>query len=108
MKLIRSVIHPDKLDEVKAALGEIDVLWLTMTHVCDHTPLKKHTVVWRGYRHEVGASRVEIDVAVDDDDVDKVVDVIIRSARTGQLDDGYISVIPVDHRYEIRTGRRSV
>jgi nitrogen regulatory protein P-II 1 len=108
MKLIRSVIDPAKIDEVKAALREIDVAWLTMTQVSDHTPLKKHTITWRGHQHEVGAWRVEVDVAVDDDDVDKVVDVIIRSARTGQLDDGYISVIPVDHRYEIRTGRRSV
>jgi len=51
---------------------------------------------------------MEIDVAVDDDDVDQVVDVIIKTARTGARDDGYVSVIPVEGRYEIRTGRRAV
>jgi nitrogen regulatory protein P-II 1 len=108
MKLIRSVIHPDKVDEVKAALNKAAVSWLTVTQVCDHNPQKTHTMVWRGRRFEVGATRLEIDVAVHDDDVDHVVDVIIKTARTGELDDGYVSVMPVEHRYEIRTGRRAV
>jgi nitrogen regulatory protein PII len=108
MKLIRSVVHPDKVDAVKAALGKLDVLWLTVTQVCDHNPQKTHTMVWRGRRFEIGATRMEIDAAVHDDDVDQVVDVIIKSARTGETDDGYVSVIPEEHRYEIRTGRRAV
>ena len=108
MKLIRSVIHPDKVEAVKAALTEAQVSWLTVTQVCDHHPHKTHTMTWRGRRFEIGAVRMEIDVAVHDDDVDRVVDVIIRTARTGEVDDGYVSVIPVEHRYEIRTGRRAV
>jgi nitrogen regulatory protein PII len=105
MKLIRSVIHPDKVEEVKAALSKVDVLWLTVTQVSDHNPSKPHTLMWRGRKFEVGAARIGIDVAVCDDSVDEVVDVILRSARTGEPDDGYVSVMPVEHRYEIRTGR---
>ena len=108
MKLILIVIHPDKVDAVKVALGGLDVSWLTVTQVCDHNPAKEHTMMWRGRRFDVGAMRMEIDIAVHDDDVDQVVDVIIRTARTGEKDDGYVSVIPVEHRYEIRTGRRAV
>jgi nitrogen regulatory protein PII len=108
MKLIRSVVHPDKADAVKAALSQVAVSWLTMTQVCDHNPRKAHTIVWRGRRCEIGATRMEIEVAVDDDDVDQIVDVIIKTARTGEMDDGYVSVIPVEERYEIRTGRRAV
>ena len=108
MKLIRSVIHPDKVEDVKAALTKADVSWLTVTQVCDHNPQQAHTMMWRGRRFEIGAVRMEVDVAVHDDDVDRVVDVIIRTARTGGIDDGYVSVIPVEHRYEIRTGRRAV
>ena len=108
MKIIRSVIHPDKIDQVKAALSAADVSWLTVTQVCDHNPSKPHTMMWRGRKFEIGATRMEIDVAVHDDDVDHVVDVIIRSARTGEIDDGYVSVIPVEHRYEIHTGLRTV
>ena len=107
MKLIRSIIHPDKVDQVKKALGDLAVSWLTVTQVADHNPSRPHTMVWRGHRYDVGAVRMEIDVAVDDDDVDHVVDVIIKTARTGQIDDGYVSVIPVEGRYEIRTGRRA-
>ena len=90
MKLIRSVIHPDKADAVKAALSKVAVSWLTVTQVCDHNPLKRHTITWRGHTCEVGATRMEIDVAVHDDDVDHIVDVIIKTARTGEMDDGYI------------------
>jgi nitrogen regulatory protein P-II 1 len=108
MKLIRSVIHPDKIDQVKEALKTVEVSWLTTSQVSDHNPSKPHTMTWRGRRFDVGATRIEIDVAVHDDDVDQVVDTIMRSARTGEADDGYISVIPVEHRYEIRTGRRAV
>ena len=108
MKLIRSVIHPDKIDQVKAALSEAAVAWLTVTQVCDHNPMKPHRMMWRGREFDIGAARMEIDVAVDDDDVDHVVDVIIKSARTGEMDDGYVSVIPVEYRYDIRTGRQAV
>ena len=108
MKLIRSVIHPDKIELVKEALKKMEVSWLTVTRVLDHNPSKPHTMAWRGRLFDVGAARMEIDVAVHDDAVDQVVETIIRSARTGEMDDGYISVIPVEGRYEIRTGRRAV
>jgi nitrogen regulatory protein P-II 1 len=108
MKLIRGIIHPDKVHQVREALNHLAVSWLTTSHVADHNPSKPHTMAWRGHCYDVGAARIEIEVAVDDDDVDHVVDVIIKTARTGELDDGYVSVIPVDERYEIRTGRRAV
>ena len=108
MKLIRSVIHPDKVEHVKAALGKLDVSWLTLTQVCDHNPRTPHTMTWRGHKFDVGAMRTEIDVAVHDDAVDQVVAVIIRTARTGDTEDGYVSVMPVECRYDIRTGCQAV
>lgn len=108
MKLIRSVVHPDKVDHVQKALKTINVAWLTVTHVADHHPRNRHQMVWRGHPYEVGVTRMEIDVAVHDADVDVVVNVIIRAARTGEIDAGYVEVLPVDYRYEISTGAQTV
>jgi nitrogen regulatory protein P-II 1 len=107
VKLIRSVIHPDKLHEVTDALSKARVSWVTTSQVCDHNPQRPHTMTWRGRTFEIGTERTEIDVAVHDDDVDDVINIIIRTARTGGVDDGYVSVMPVEHRYDIRTGTQT-
>ena len=110
MKLIRSVVDPDKVDHIRQALAKMQVLGITLTNVRDHVPQKIQTlVVWRARRFTSSFfERVEIDVTVDDDDVDAVVDVIMGAARTGDFGDGHVSIIPVEHRYMIRTGAREV
>ena len=110
MKLIRSVVDPDRVDHIRQALAKLHVLGITLTSVKDHVPQKIQTiVVWRAQRFTSSFfERVEIDVTVDDADVDAVVDVIMAAARTGDFGDGHVSIIPVEHRYLIRTGAREV
>ena len=109
MKLIRSVIRPSKIDELKAALCRVNVLNLTVTQVNDHGPHNWHTMVWMGHEQTLDVLiRFEVTVIVQDDDVDEVVSVIIRAARTSHRADGHVSVLPVEHRYNIHTGNREV
>jgi len=109
VKLIRSVIRPSKIDEVKAALCRVNVRSLTVAQVSDHGPHNRHSVAWMGHEHKVDALvRLEVVVVVQDDEVDEVVSVIIRSARTSHQADGHVSVLPVEHRYNIHTGEREV
>ena len=110
MKLIRSVVDPDKVDHIKKALSKLDVSGITLTEVRDHVPEKVQTlVVWRAQRFTSSFfSKVEIEVTVEDDDVDAVVDAIMATARTGDVGDGHVSIIPVEHRYVIKTGAREV
>lgn len=110
MKLIRSVVNPEKVEGIREALAKMDVSGLTLTEVRDHVPQQVQTVmVWRGRRLTTSFfERVEIDVVVHDDDVDDVVTVILGTARTGKIGDGYVAVMPIDHRYNIRNGARDV
>jgi nitrogen regulatory protein P-II 1 len=109
VKLIRSVIRPSKIDDLKAALCQVNVHGLTVTEVRDHGPDNWHTVVWMGHEHKVNfLVRFEVVVIVQDDDVDQVVSTIIRAARTNHRADGHISVLPIEHRYNVHTGEREV
>jgi nitrogen regulatory protein P-II 1 len=109
MKLISGVVRPDKVDDIKAALEQVQVLGMTVTEVRDHWPQKHGTTVWRGHEYDLGFSiKMAIEVVVHDDEVDEVIGVIIRIARTGRMGDGHVSVLPVEHRYNIRDGARDV
>ncbi|SRR6266851_1190696 len=109
MKHIRSVVRPHKMEDVKRALNGLGLHDLTAREVRDYSPQKHPTDVWRGVVYCLGYSvKTEIAVTVHDDDVDEVVKAIIGKARTGQPGDGDISVRPVEHRYDIRTGERCV
>jgi len=109
VKLIRSVIRPNKIDDLKAALCRVNVLGLTVSEVSDHGPHNWQSVAWRGHEHKLNfVPRLEVVAVVQDDDVDEVVSVIIRTARTSQRADGHVSVLPVEHRYNIHTGQREV
>jgi nitrogen regulatory protein P-II 1 len=109
MKLISSVIRPEKIEAVREALRKVNVCGLTVSDARDHTPQRQETTVWHGREYSVGFSlKAEMKVTVHDDDVDEVVKVIIKTAQTGQIGDGSVSVIPVEHRYEIRSGERRV
>jgi nitrogen regulatory protein P-II 1 len=109
VKLVSSIVRLEKLDCVKQALTRMHVHGLTVSEVHDHSPQRLETTVWMGREYNLDSStKVEIDVVVHDDDVDNVVSEIIRTARTGQAGDGFVSVMPVEHRYNIRNGEREV
>ena len=105
MKIVMAVIKPFKLDEVRDALTGVGVHGLTVTEVKGYGRQKGHTEIYRGTEYAVNfLPKVKIEVAVDAGQVDKVVDAITAAAKTGQIGDGKIFVIPLDHAVRIRTG----
>ena len=105
MKLIPAVIKPFKLDEVREALSAIGVQGLTVTEVKGFGRQKGHTELYRGAEYVVDfLPKVKIEAAVADDVVDRVIEAIESSARTGKIGDGKIFVSPLDQVVRIRTG----
>ncbi len=105
MKLITAVIKPFKLDEVREALSAIGVQGLTVTEVKGFGRQKGHTELYRGAEYVVDfLPKVKIEAAVADDVVDRVIEAIEGSARTGKIGDGKIFVSPLDQVVRIRTG----
>jgi nitrogen regulatory protein PII len=105
MKLILAVIKPHKLDDVKEALREVGVRGMTSIEVQGFGRQRGHTEIYRGAEYQVDfVPKVQIEVMADDDQVDAVVDAIIRSARTGKIGDGKVFVLPAEQVYRIRTG----
>jgi nitrogen regulatory protein P-II 1 len=104
MKLVTAIIKPFKLDDVKAALG---VFGLTISEVRGYGRQKGHTEVYRGAEYTVDlVPKVRVEVLVDDLDVEKVVDTVVESARTGKIGDGKVWVSGVDAVVRVRTGER--
>jgi nitrogen regulatory protein PII len=107
MKLIKSIVRPNKVDEVREALEKLHIPGMTVTDVRGHGRQKGHTAIYRGKEYNVTLlPKVEIEVVVPDDVVDEVIQAIIRAARTGEIGDGRVFVLPVEHGYNIRTGER--
>ena len=105
MKQITAVIKPFKLDEVREGLAEVGVTGLTVTEVKGFGRQKGHTELYRGAEYVVDfLPKVKIEVVVSDDLVDRCVDAIVNSARTGKIGDGKIFVTPIDRVVRIRTG----
>jgi nitrogen regulatory protein P-II 2 len=105
MKIITAIIKPFKLDAVRNALNGIGVEGLTMTEVKGHGRQQGHTEIYRGAEYAVTfVPKVKIEVAVDSNEVDKVVDAISKAAKTGQIGDGKIFISGLDHAVRIRTG----
>ena len=105
MKIVMAVIKPFKLDEVRDALTGVGVHGLTVTEVKGYGRQKGHTEIYRGTEYALNfLPTVKIEVAVDSGQVDKVVEAITAAAKTGQIGDGKIFVIPLDHAVRIRTG----
>jgi nitrogen regulatory protein P-II 2 len=105
MKIVIAVIKPFKLDEVRDALTSVGVQGLTVTEVKGYGRQKGHTEIYRGTEYAVSfLPKIKIEVAVPSDQVDKVVETISLAARTGQIGDGKIFVVPLDHAVRIRTG----
>jgi nitrogen regulatory protein P-II 1 len=109
MKLISSLVRPDKVDAVKEALSKVNVVAFAIAEALDYSPQTHATMVWMGHVHNMGSSlKMEIRLVVHDDEVDDVIDAIMRSARTGREGDGHVCVTSIDHRYNICTGQRDV
>jgi nitrogen regulatory protein P-II 1 len=107
MKLVTAIVKPFTLDDVKTSLEEAGILGMTVSEVQGYGRQKGHTEVYRGAEYSVDfVPKVRIEVVVDDSIVDKVVDSIVRSARTGKIGDGKVWVIPVETIVRVRTGER--
>ena len=105
MKLIIAIIKPFKLEEVKTALSEIGVEGMTVTEVKGFGRQKGHTELYRGAEYVVDfLPKVKIEVVVANDQVERAIDAVVRSARTGKIGDGKIFVTSVEHVVRIRTG----
>ena len=107
MKLIQAIIRPNKVDEVKAALEKLQVSGMTVTEVRGHGKQKGHTAIYRGQEYQVSLlPKMQIDIVVPDAAAPDVIKSIIESARTGEIGDGRVFVLPVEESYKIRTGER--
>lgn len=105
MKLVIAVVKPFKLDEVREALAEIGVNGLTVTEVKGFGRQKGHTELYRGAEYVVDfLPKVKIEAVVTDDILDRVLEVIQKSARTGKIGDGKIFVVDLEQVIRIRTG----
>jgi nitrogen regulatory protein P-II 1 len=109
MKLIKSIVRPNKVDDVKNALEKLHISGMTVTEVRGHGKQKGHTAIYRGQEYNVSLlPKMEIEVVVQDSIVDDAIKSIIEAARTGEIGDGRVVVIPVDASYRIRTGEKEV
>jgi nitrogen regulatory protein PII len=107
MKLIKAIVRPNKVDEVKEALSKLSISGMTVTEVRGHGKQKGHTAVYRGKEYNVSLlPKMEVEVVVSDGIVEDAIRAIIQVARTGEIGDGRVFVIPVEHAYRIRTGEK--
>src|ERR1700709_464129 len=105
MKIVMAIIKPFKLDEVREALTAVGIQGLTVTEVKGYGRQKGHTEIYRGAEYAVSfLPKIKVEVAVGADIVDKCVEAIVGSAKTGQIGDGKVFVFPLDHAVRIRTG----
>jgi nitrogen regulatory protein P-II 2 len=109
MKLVIAVIKPFKLDEVRDALTRIGVHGMTVAEVKGYGRQKGHMEIYRGAEYAVNfLPKVRIEVAVASEQADQVVDALSTAAKTGQIGDGKIFVVPLDQAVRIRTGETDV
>ena len=105
MKLITAIVKPFKLDDVKNALELIGITGLTVSEVQGFGRQRGHTEVYRGAEYQVDfVPKVKIEVLVPDDDVQGVIDAIVKAARTGKIGDGKLWVTEAEQVIRIRTG----
>ena len=107
MKLIKSIIRPNKVDEVKDALARLNISGITISEVRGHGKQKGHTAIYRGKEYDVSLlPKMEIEVVVPESVLEDAIKAIIEAARTGEIGDGRLFVLPVEQAYRIRTGER--
>ena len=105
MKLLKSIVRPTKLDDVKDALAKLSLEGMTVTEVRGHGKQKGHTAIYRGKEYNVSLlPKMEIEVVVPEHLAEVAIQAIAKAAHTGEIGDGRIFVIPVQESYRIRTG----
>ena len=105
MKLITAIIKPFKVEEVRAALDEIGVSGMTMTEVKGFGRQKGHTELYRGAEYTIDfLPKIKIEIAVTDEMIVEVKNIIIKSSASGKIGDGKIFISPIDEVVRIRTG----
>ncbi len=108
MKKIEAIIKPFKLEDVKDALGAVEVSGMTVSEVKGYGRQQGHSELYRGAEYVVDfLPKIKIEIIVKEDDVDKAVEAIIRSARTGKIGDGKIFISPVERVIRIRTNEEN-
>ena len=105
MKKIEAIIKPFKLDDVREALTEIGITGMTVSEVKGFGRQKGHTEIYRGAEYAVDfLPKVKVELVLADEDVERAIDVIIETARSGKIGDGKIFVTPLERVVRIRTG----
>ena len=104
MKKIEAIIKPFKLEEVKDALSELGIEGMTVSEVKGFGRQKGHTEIYRGSEYTVDfLPKVKFEIVLTDDRVQKAVDIIVQSAKTGKIGDGKVFVLPIEEAVRIRT-----
>jgi nitrogen regulatory protein P-II 2 len=109
MKLVIAIIKPFKLDEVRDALTRIGIHGMTVTEVKGYGRQKGHMEIYRGAEYAVNfLPKLRLEVAVSSEQLDQVMDALAAAAKTGQIGDGKIFVMPLEQAVRIRTGETDV
>ena len=104
MKKIEAIIKPFKLDDVREALSDVGITGMTVSEVKGFGRLKGHTELYRGAEYMVDfLPKVKLDIVLTDEDVDRAIEVIVKTAQTGKIGDGKIFVTDVERVIRIRT-----
>lgn len=107
MKIVNAIIKPFKLDDVREAISEIGVDGITVSEVKGFGRQKGHTELYRGAEYQVDfLPKVKLEIAVNDDIVDRLVETITKAAYTGKIGDGKIFVYDLAQVVRIRTGEQ--
>ena len=107
MKLIKSIVRPNKVDDVKDALAKLNIAGMTVTEVRGHGKQKGHTAIYRGKEYNVSLlPKMEIEIVVPDALAGEAIKAIVDAGRTGEIGDGRVFVMPVLESYRIRTGEQ--
>ena len=105
MKLVTAIVKPFKLDDVREAISEIGIDGLTVTEVKGFGRQKGHTELYRGAEYQVDfLPKVKLEIAVNDDQVERLVEAIVGAAKTGKIGDGKVFVYDLESAVRIRTG----
>ena len=108
MKLIKAIVRPNKVDDVREAIEKLGISGMTVTEVRGHGKQKGHTAIYRGKEYNVSLlPKMEIELVISDEAADEAVKAIIQAARTGEIGDGRVFVLPVGQSYRIRTGEQT-
>ncbi|HTM25906.1 MAG TPA: P-II family nitrogen regulator [Vicinamibacterales bacterium] len=109
MKLLKAIIRPNKVDDVKDALAKLNISGMTVTEVRGHGKQKGHTAIYRGKEYNVSLlPKMQVEVVVTNTIAEEAILAIVEAARTGEIGDGRVFVLPVEQSYRIRTGERDL